>query len=116
MKVTISYEIVTEESAEYGDAAERGWEDEDGIEFDSIGELIEYLDDNGPMEPSSSFFHENVWYTGPVIHDRNYFEKGEHKTLSYFVKDATLEEQETIYRAVVLGEKHERDLYGSIKP
>lgn len=100
MKIIISYEIVTPESAEFGDAEERGWEDEKGIEFDNIEEVVEFLEDNGPMEPSASFFHKNMWYNGPVIQDRNYFETGEEKTLSYFLRNMTEDEQEQVYNAL----------------
>ena len=105
MKVTIAYEIVTEESAEFGDAQERGWEDEHGVEFDSIEDLIEYLENNGPMEASSLYYDSNAWYRGPVIQDRAFFEQGEHRTLSYFLKDISEEDKETVFNAIVLGQK-----------
>lgn len=103
MRIAIAYEIVTQESAEHGDAADRGWEDEDGIEFDSVDEVIEFLEDNGPMEPSYSHFDENMWYTGPVIQDRAFFELGQNRTLSYFLRDMIEEDKEAVFNTIVLG-------------
>ena len=53
MRIRISYEIVTEESAEEGDVAECGWDDEEGQVFDSPDDAAEWLmDSGGYFEPS----------------------------------------------------------------
>ena len=54
-----SYEIITPESAEAGEAEEQGWEDEDGTEY-TVAEAIRLL---RHTEPSSSRFHHGVWYS-----------------------------------------------------
>jgi hypothetical protein len=58
-KVRITYEVVTPESAEEGDAAERGWIDEDGTDY-TVEDAIQLLQGK---EPSSSHFHPGVWYS-----------------------------------------------------
>jgi len=57
--IRITYEIVTPESAEDGEAAEQGWEDEDGSEY-TFREAVKLLEGK---EPSSSWFHRGIWYT-----------------------------------------------------
>jgi hypothetical protein len=73
-KIRITYEIVTPESAEQGDADERGWIDEDGVsmepdetdiedEVSAVDKAIKFLKENGATEPSSSDSHVGLWYT-----------------------------------------------------
>lgn len=60
----ITYEIITHESAEDGEAAERGWIDEEGVDLtvepddldwmDDITNAVDFLMDAGAWEPSSS--------------------------------------------------------------
>jgi len=54
-----TYEIFTPESVEDGEAAERGFIDEDGSHF-TFRELVELLTGS---EASSSHYHAGVWYT-----------------------------------------------------
>jgi hypothetical protein len=98
MKIDVYYEIVTEESAAEGDAAERGHEET--LEFDDLGEVLDYLDRHGPYEASSSEFDSRVWYNGPVIEDRAFFEKGEHRSLSYHLKDMTDAQKEVVFKVL----------------
>lgn len=82
--ISQTYEIVTNESAMDGDAAERGYEWEDVPH--TFHELIELLRDH--TEPScwplyEDQIDEHVWFTqADCDHDRNYFESGEEKTTS----------------------------------
>ena len=46
-KIKTTYEIITPESAEIGDAEERGWEDEEGVEIECVAEAVEFLIDKG---------------------------------------------------------------------
>lgn len=57
--IRTTYEIVTEESAVDGEAAEQGWEDEEGTEY-TVHVAISLL---RGMEPSSTWFHSGIWYT-----------------------------------------------------
>lgn len=54
-----TYEIITPESAEEGDADERGWIDEEGTEH-TFREAYEACKG---AEASSSMFHTGLWYT-----------------------------------------------------
>jgi len=100
-KLDITYEIVTPESAELGDNAESGFEDEN-MKFDSLSELIDYMLNEGAAEPSNSnYFHANTWYnTVDPIQDRAYFEKGESKFLGFHPKGVTEEEGKIIFDSI----------------
>ena len=95
IKITTAYEIVTQESAEEGDAAERGWEDEDGKKVGSVSEAVRFLKDEGVIEPSSSCFHKGVWYNDESQQD---MQTGAYKQRSFFIKNATQKQQELIYK------------------
>jgi hypothetical protein len=92
--IAVTYEIVTPESAEEGDAAERGWEDEQGAEY-TLSEAIEKL---RGLEPSSTAFHPGVWYSD-CDGDTDY-RTGEVKYLSYHLVDFSVEDQRAIFDAV----------------
>lgn len=90
----IAYEIVTEDSAEAGDAEDRGWEEQD-LEFDSVYELIQYMLRKGATyEQSSKSFHKGIWYSSEP--DRDY-STGEDKTLTYHVKGLDIDEEKLVY-------------------
>lgn len=67
MRVRITYEIITQESASLGDIAERGWENEEGIDFsdfdEPIQEVVEFLQDQGAIFASDYDFRQGVWYS-----------------------------------------------------
>jgi hypothetical protein len=50
----MAYEVVTPESAEEGDAEDRGWEEEGSQIYDYLEELLKAVDDHSWMEWSSS--------------------------------------------------------------
>lgn len=74
-----TYEIVTGESAQDGEAAESGFD----FEKVSYGfrELVDYIESKGFNVPSCSPGVPG-WLSTQVIEDRAYFERGEHRTLS----------------------------------
>ena len=74
-----TYEIVTAESAELGDAEERGF-DWEGCPH-SFRETVDLINRGGFIHPSDSHGVPR-WLTTEVIQDRAYFEDGEHRTLS----------------------------------
>lgn len=90
--ITVSYTIVTPESAEEGDCSERGWEDETGTEY-TFSEAVKLL---GGMHPSSSEYHPGVWYHSEGDTD---YRTGETKELAYHVK-ADERFQRRLYQAV----------------
>jgi hypothetical protein len=93
-RIRITYEIVTYESAEHGDAAERGFEDEDGVPFDHVGEAIEWLNKEGIAEASSSDIDHFGWLIGH--HDQD-FRTGDTKTKSYHPVGFTDDEMDAIF-------------------
>ena len=95
--IRTTYEIVTPESAEEGDADERGWIDEDGEEY-SVKEAAEFLIGT---EPSSSFFHSGIWYTH-YGYDTD-FETGGEESRSYHLTKFSPEDEKLIYESVQKG-------------
>lgn len=74
-----TYEIVTEESAQKGEAEERGFDWENVPH--TFRETVELIRDGGFIHPSDSHGAPR-WLTGEVIQDRAFFEDGEHRTVS----------------------------------
>ncbi len=106
--ITTTYQIVTPESAEDGDYADQGWEDEDGEsmlpdEYDieegitAVDKAVEYLKNKRyTTEPSSSDFHKGISYstTSP---DHNY-ETGEETYYTCHLNGFTTEEEFEIWK------------------
>jgi len=103
-RITISYSIVTPESAANGDTADNGWENEEGVsmepdEFDREDELTvahlaaKFLRDKGANEASSSHFHTGIWYTSRE-EDHTSSDSTEY---NYHLKDFTPEEEEATW-------------------
>lgn len=82
--ISVTYEIVTEESAEHGDAAERGFDlEREEMDLDELERLIK---DRGFSEPSSSRLDDRMWFsTSTPLQDRAYFEDGESKFYSLHI-------------------------------
>lgn len=113
--ITTTYEIVTPESAEEGDYAEIGWENEEGEdmtpdEYDAeegitaVDKAVEFLKDNGPVEPSSSRFSVRTWYTHYGEQD---WRDGSYTNYNYFLNGFSEEEEREIYSRVT-GAKESR--------
>jgi hypothetical protein len=96
-RIGVTYDIVTPESAEDGDVAERGWINE-GIPIDGVREAIRMLKYDGPFEPSSSAFHKGVWYTESEG-DTDYH-TGAVETKSYHLYGFTEAEERVIFNAL----------------
>lgn len=104
-KICITYEIITPESAENGEAAERGWENKDGVsmqpdEFDlddgvtAVDLAVKFLTKEFANEPSSSHFHNGVWYT--AYGSQNYRD-GSYTNRGYHLVGFTPEQEEQIF-------------------
>lgn len=74
-----TFEIVTEESAEHGEAAERGF-DWENVEY-TFRDLVQLIKSEGFNVPSCSPGVPD-WLSTQVIRDRAFFEQGEDRTLS----------------------------------
>ncbi len=69
--IRTTFEVITEESAQDGEAAESGWLDERGTAY-TVHEAIREL---RGTEPSSSAFHSGIRYTldeGQDVRDGSY--------------------------------------------
>jgi len=107
--ITVSYDIVTPESAEEGDVAESGWEDEEGVDMtpdeidiedglSAVDKAVDYLQKNGPMEPSSSRFAPRTWYTHQEGQDPS---DGSYTSYSYHLNGFTQDEELEIYQRMM---------------
>lgn len=93
LRIKVSYELITPESAENGDVEERGWDNEEGELMDNVREAVEWLTEQGPLEPSSSSFHHGIWYT-------HYGEQGRHgaqRNESFHITGATMSQEQRIF-------------------
>lgn len=108
-RIAITYEIITHESAEQGDAEERGWIDETGVsmkpdKYDTqdgvtaVQKAVRFLQEEGVSEASSSSFHPGVWYTN-YEYDEDY-STGDRETRSYHLKNFSEAEERAIFNAV----------------
>jgi len=110
-KLDVTYEIWNQEDMEIGDTDKKGYEEEN-LKFDSLYEMIDYMIDNGAVEPSGSdYFHANTWYSSvDPVHDRDFFEKGENKTYSFHPKGITEEEGKIIFDSIKSGKNQAQDI------
>lgn len=82
--VSVTYEIITDESAEHGDAAERGYEIENEEMDEDFRRLVQ---DRNYSEPSSSVVTDRMWFSTPdPEQSRAFFENGEHRYYSLHLK------------------------------
>lgn len=77
--LSLTFEIVTDESAARGDAESRGFEWENVPH--TLREVVELINSDGFCNPSNSHGVPH-WLNTEVIQDRAFFEDGEHRTLS----------------------------------
>lgn len=121
-KILISYEIYTPESIENGDAAERGWENEDGVsmepdEYDieegvekygaaaelsneSLGAVynaVKFLRDEGASDDGGG---QHETYYGETIQNRDYFEQGIDERHTYHLANFDEGELKAIHAAM----------------
>jgi hypothetical protein len=89
--VSITFEVVTDESADAGEVAYRGYERErEDMDFDELKRLVQ---DFGFSEPSSSHLQERMWFsTTTPKEDRAYFEEGERRFFSLHLHSVNGEE------------------------
>jgi hypothetical protein len=66
-KITTSYAIYDPEHE--GEPSERGWADEDGVEFDTVLEAAVWLSDAGAVHSSSSVPSANIWFDSEAYED-----------------------------------------------
>lgn len=106
-RIKTSFEIVTEESAAEGDVAERGWENEEGVDMEpdevdrdddvtGVDKAVEFLEDEGATYPSSSEFHRGVWYSAESVLAHG----GGWKTRSFHLHGFSPQEEEEIWEGI----------------
>lgn len=108
-RIKVTFETVTEESAREGDAADRGWIDEEGESMlpdsddeeegiSAVDKAVSWLEDKGALEPSGMPFYPGIWYTqADAQMTREYIEDGKDTRESFHLEDFTEEEERAIY-------------------
>lgn len=106
-RIKVSYEVWDEDSLNAGDTDEKGWENEEGIDFttdeDPIAEAARYLQHEGATEFSSSQFDAHGWYqSSDAGNSRNSIETGEETIRHFHLNEGwTDDEKEAVYNAVM---------------
>lgn len=105
-KIVSYYETWSPEDVEIGDTDKRGELDEWVCELDEVDledglthsdKAAKYLLDKGALEPSSSFFHQGIWYS---TYDDEDFRTGDRTVKSYHLKGFTEDEEREIWAAI----------------
>lgn len=103
----ITFETYTEESIEQGDTEDGGFYGYESCEPDeynteegvtAVSKAIHLLTRDHCVEPSSSHFHEGVWYSD-CDRDTDY-RTGEMESHSYHPTNFSVDEQRAIFNAV----------------
>jgi hypothetical protein len=104
MRITCTYSITTHESAEDGECAETGWEDEEGYDctpdkFDAeegtsaVDLAVRFLQDKGVSCASSSHWHVGMWYATEPEAD---LYSGEYTEYNYHLKGFSADDERAI--------------------
>lgn len=103
----ITYSTVTSESAENGDTATHGYSDYNSCEPDefdtkeginAVDKAVEYLQDKGATNASSSRFHPGIWYSTEYATED--YSTDEQTQYDFHPKNFTTEEQAEIFKVV----------------
>jgi hypothetical protein len=102
-RIAITYEIVTPESAEHGDAEERGWVDEEGVLIEPdvdndetlVDAAVKFIKNEGAMYASATFFHPGVWYSTEGDTD---YRTGAEETRSFHLRGFSEADQAAIFK------------------
>ena len=112
-RIRVSYEVISPESSENGEAERSGWQDEQGIEivpdeydvdeYDNytaavIALAAKFIGAIGAVEASCSEFggYSRIWYTS--IDPEHNYQNGEETRYSYFLDEFSEVEQRGIYQ------------------
>lgn len=101
-RIAVSYETWSEEDVDDGDTDNRGWEDEEGVDFtdedEPVKEAISFLKEKGATNASSSHFGKGVWYSSEDDVD---MKTGDRTIYSYHLYGWTKDEEQKIFDAIV---------------
>ena len=101
LTLNVTYNTITPESAEIGDFEDTGFE-ERGLKFDDLHEMVDYILDEGAIEPSSSGrYGRGDWFsTEYYVED---YGTGEERQLNFHPEGITDEEGQIIADSVKKG-------------
>lgn len=95
-RIAISYETVTP-GAEDDDQSEveTGWIDEEGVVADDLEDAVRLLRHEGSLEPSSTVFHEGLWYTqSDAVED---YRTGARSRRAFHLRGFSAQQQRLVY-------------------
>lgn len=93
--ITTSYSIFEPEHD--GDASEIGWENEEGVAFDTVLEAAVWLIDGGAVQASSSSPSERIWFSTEGYEDPT---SGRIEEKSFHLSGFSAKETATLFLAV----------------
>jgi len=106
-RISITYETWDDESLGAGETDDKGWENEEGIEFSDDGDetavdqAVDFLKKESATEFSASSFTHGGWYSTSSNDSDRDLQTGELTTYSYHLNDGwTDEEKQAIYDGV----------------
>lgn len=108
--ISVTYEVITPESAEEGDVAERGWENEEGYNVEpseedredgstAVDNAVRFLRGEGPVEASCyPSWSRGTWYT--QTDGSTEYSTGAERRLSFHLSGFIEEEEKEIYARI----------------
>jgi hypothetical protein len=90
--IKITYACTTPESCEFGEFSDTGWINDKGFIYDSVSDAVEFLKQSSAILPSSSQYHEGIWYS-TEFYTSNY-QTGEMTEESYHITASVKDEKE----------------------
>lgn len=99
MNIKTSYSRINEESIKQGDCSETGWVDQEGVNFESLDDAIDFLNREGAVHASGYPFYEGVWYSTDFM--PFYDNEGTQDQNNFHLSGFSLNEQKAIYDAVM---------------
>lgn len=94
MKLSKTYETWSIDTIEIGTTNNRGYEYKDKP-FDSIADIVNEIMSEGSVEPSSSIYHRNIWYSS-IDADVDY-KTGDSTGYSFHPSDMTEDQERYLY-------------------
>lgn len=117
-RISISYETWDEDALDAGETDDKGWKDEEGVDFSDdpdespVADAVKFLKKAGAVYPSASHFGKGIWYSDEG--DTN-VRTGEKTIKSYHLNgEWTTDEQKKIFDAITKKKSITESYYNNI--
>ena len=95
--IKVYFQTVSPESAENGDFSAMG--EHDFREVESIEDALEFIKEFGYLEPSSSEFHSEIWYT--TTDSVENYKTGDQTNYTIHLENFSDLEQRQVYKSII---------------